>query len=188
MKKHILQYPNPLLGKRSLAVEDFNEETLRDIEDLVDTMRASPGVGLAAVQIGILKRIIVVDVTPPPTKKGKKKTTDGTLHGMIILVNPTIVSSVGEHMVREGCLSIPEYTADIRRAKEITITGLDEDGNVVTIESSGFEAVALQHEVDHTDGILFIDRIESVRSLFKRKVKESAKESPKESAQKSKDK
>lgn len=171
MKKKILQYPDPILKERSLEVEDFGEETAGDIKDLVDTMRASPGVGLAAVQIGILKRIIVVDVTPPPNARKKKK-PNGTLNGELILVNPVIVRSADEHLVREGCLSIPDYTADIRRAETITITGMTKDGKEITIDSSGFEAVALQHEADHTDGVLFIDRIESIKSLFKRKIKE----------------
>ncbi|MEE9615330.1 MAG: peptide deformylase, partial [Thermodesulfobacteriota bacterium] len=81
-----------------------------------------------------------------------------------------IVSSMGMKTVREGCLSVPEYTANIRRAEEVTVKGLDGEGREIKIESSGFEAVALQHELDHLDGILFIDRIDSIRSLFKRKV------------------
>ncbi|MCK4846557.1 MAG: peptide deformylase [Deltaproteobacteria bacterium] len=180
MIKKILQYPDPILKERSTLVEGFasnlsegfSEETMRDIEDLTETMRASPGVGLAAVQTGVLKRIIAVDVTPTGSRK---KVSKGTTHGEIVLVNPKIIETSGTDLVREGCLSIPEYTADIRRYQDITVTGLNGKGEEVTLRSSGFEAVALQHEIDHLDGILFIDRIESLRSLFKRKVRESAK-------------
>jgi peptide deformylase len=156
----ILQYPDPALKKVSKEVLDIDDAVRADIRDLVDTMRASPGVGLAAPQLGILKRIIAVDVTPK-----------NPAHGLIVLVDPVITSSTGSKTVREGCLSVPEYTANIKRAEEVTIKGFDADGLDLTIESSGFEAVALQHELDHLDGILFIDRIDSIKSLFKRKVK-----------------
>jgi peptide deformylase len=157
----ILQYPDPILKKSSLEVNAIDEEVDTSIIDLVDTLRASPGVGLAAPQLGILKRIIVVDVTPRSSGMG-----------LIVLVNPVIVSTKGMKIVREGCLSVPEYTANIRRAEEVTVRGLDRQGKEIQIGSSGFEAVCLQHEIDHLDGILFIDRIDSVKSLFRRKVKE----------------
>ena len=127
------------------------------MRDLVDTMRASPGVGLAAVQIGVLTRVIAIDVTPKNPG-----------YGLIVLANPVITEKSGLKRVREGCLSIPEYTADIKRAKQVTVIGIDNSGKEIIIKSTGFEAVALQHEIDHLDGILFIDRIDSIRSLFKR--------------------
>src|SRR3990172_3642291 len=156
----ILQYPNPLLREKSHNIESFGEPERKLIRDLIDTMRANPAVGLAAVQIGFLKRIIAVDVTPKSPG-----------HGLIVLINPQIIESGGfKKTVREGCLSIPKYTADIKRSEAVTVKGLNENGTAVEIHSSGFEAVALQHEIDHLDGILFIDRIESIKSLFKRKA------------------
>jgi peptide deformylase len=173
----ILKYPNPVLKEVSAPVERVYTVSAF-IRDLVETMKASPGVGLAAPQLGITKRIIAVDVTPKHPGAG-----------LIVLVNPEITSMTGSKVGREGCLSVPEYTANIRRAEEITIKGLGPDGggpgetfnskvppvyNIeeIVIESSGFEAVALQHEIDHLDGILFIDRIANMkRDLFKRKVR-----------------
>jgi peptide deformylase len=155
----ILQYPDPVLKQKSLEVNSFNEEVDSFINDLIDTLRASPGVGLAASQLGVLKRIIAVDVSPGSPG-----------HGLLVIVNPEIVSTKGMKFVREGCLSVPEYTANIRRAEEVKVSGLDREGKEVMIESAGLEAVCLQHEIDHLEGILFIDRIESVKSLFRRKV------------------
>ena len=159
-KLKILQYPDPVLKQKSAPVATFDPEANSCIVDLIDTLKAGPGVGLAAPQIGVLKRIIVVDVT-----------LKSPGHGLFVLVNPVITDSRGMKIVREGCLSIPEYTANIRRAEEVTVRGLDREGKELTIEATGFEAVCLQHEIDHLDGILFIDRIASVKSLFKRKVR-----------------
>lgn len=155
----ILQYPDPVLRKKSGESASISDCERAVIRDLVDTLRASLGVGLAAPQIGFLRRIIAVDVT---------RRTAGC--GLIVLVNPVITRSKGLKTVREGCLSIPEYTADIKRAEEVTIKGLNPEGTEVAVSSKGLEAVALQHELDHLDGILFIDRIENIRSLFKRKA------------------
>lgn len=157
--RKILIYPDPLLKEVSEDVRPGDPGTAEVVADLVDTMKASPGVGLAAVQIGVLRRIIAVDVTP--RNPG---------HGLVVLLNPVIVESRGRRKAREGCLSVPEYTANIKRAKEITLRGLDPEGNEVELASKGFEAVAFQHEIDHLDGILFIDRISSMkRDLIRRK-------------------
>lgn len=158
----IIKYPDPLLQQVSSPVEAIDEKALSFIADLVDTMRASPGVGLAAPQVGNLVRVIAVDVTP--RNPG---------NGLIVLVNPEIIASSGSKVGREGCLSVPEYTANIARATDITVKGINTAGQEVTLESTGFEAVALQHEIDHLNGILFIDRIVSMkRDLFKRKIKD----------------
>ncbi|MBI5598723.1 MAG: peptide deformylase [Deltaproteobacteria bacterium] len=156
----ILQYPDPVLKEKSLEVTAVSEGLKDLIRDLVDTLRSGPGVGLAAPQVGILKRIIVVDVT--------SRAAGG---GLIILINPVITASKGSKTVREGCLSIPEYTADVKRAEDVIVEGLDEEGGAVKIASTGLEAIALQHEIDHLDGVLFIDRIEGVKGLFKRKIR-----------------
>lgn len=156
----IIKYPDARLKEVSAAVDAFDAGLRSFVADLVDTMRASPGVGLAAPQVGRLIRVIAVDVTPKNPG-----------HGLIVLVNPEITSSSGSKVGREGCLSVPEYTANITRATEIKLKGRGIDGEEVAIESAGFEAVALQHELDHLNGILFIDRIASMkRDLFKRKI------------------
>lgn len=161
LQLEILRYPHPALKKTSLKVKLIDEEILNFIRDLVHTMKNSPGVGLAAPQVGKLLRIITVDVTPKHLG-----------HGLIILINPEIVSYRGDKTAREGCLSIPEYTANITRAEEVTVKGLNEDGKELVLDSMGLESVALQHEIDHLDGILFIDRITNMkRDLFKRKIK-----------------
>jgi len=154
----ILLYPDPHLQKVSAEVVPLEAGVSTFIEDLVDTMRLSKGVGIAAPQAGILKRIIIVDVTP--ANPG---------HGLLRLLNPKIVFSSGKRKGREGCLSIPEYRANITRARKVRVEALSPAGKPLTIEAKGFEAVALQHEIDHLDGILFIDRITDMRrDLFRR--------------------
>jgi peptide deformylase len=157
----ILRYPNPLLKQRCAPAADA-EETARVATTLVDTMRNQPRcVGLAAPQIGELVRIAVVDVTGHP-----KATSCG---GLLVLVNPAIVRAEGGELGREGCLSIPELTANVRRATVVEIEAFDPDGTPISVEADGFEARALQHELDHLDGILFLDRIASKQDLFQRK-------------------
>ena len=158
----IIKYPDERLKMKSAELKTIDNSVLSFIGDLVETMKASPGVGLAAVQVGRLVRVIAVDVTP--RNPG---------HGLIVLINPVITASRGSKTGREGCLSVPEYTANITRATSVTVKGLDPGGRETVVESEGFEAVALQHEIDHLDGVLFIDRITSMkRDLFKRKIKD----------------
>jgi len=154
----ILLYPDPHLQKVSAEVVSFEAGLSTLVEDLADTMRISGGVGIAAPQVGILKRIIIVDVTP--ANPG---------HGLLRLLNPKIVFSSGKRKGREGCLSIPEYRANITRARKVRVEALTPGGEPLTITAKGFEAVALQHEIDHLDGILFLDRITDMkRDLFRR--------------------
>lgn len=158
--RKILLYPDPLLKEVSREVSEIDPYVDSFIEDLVESMRSSPGVGLAAPQVGELLRIIAVDVTPKHPG-----------HGLLVLINPVIVSSSGNKTGREGCLSIPQYTANITRAGEVAVKAIDRGGKEIIVESKGLEAVALQHEIDHLDGVLFIDRIANMkRDLFKRKA------------------
>jgi len=172
--KTILTYPNELLKKPSSPVDEVNEEVRADIADLVDTLKASPGVGLAAPQIDIHKRIIAVDITEVYDKsvaKDKRFAKKNSCHGLNIIINPEITNMDGEKIVREGCLSVPEYTANVKRAKEVTVVGLNENGEKIEIMAKGFEAVCFQHEIDHLDGLLFLDRIESTKhDLFRRQT------------------
>ncbi len=160
----IIIYPHPILKTACHPVTAANRGVESLITDLIDTMRAGPGaVGVAAPQIGVDLRVCVVDVSA--SKHGRVDN-----HGLLVLVNPTIVSLEGAATMREGCMSIPDYTGDVERAVAITVSFLDGGGTHHEIHARGFEAVAIQHEIDHLDGILFLDRISSLKTgLFRRK-------------------
>lgn len=167
MLRPLILFPDPLLKEVCQDVGSVNETTAQLLTDLTDTLYSTPGVGIAAPQIGTLLRAIVVDVTWLPPRKGK---TPPKGHGRIALLNPKIVRSEGTITFREGCLSIPEFLADVRRSSFVRVEGLDRNGNPTAYESEGFEAVALQHEIDHLDGILFLDRVSNIKTdLFRRK-------------------
>ena len=158
-------FPDPVLQEKSVPVEGVTAEVSAFIDDLVETMRSSPGgVGIAAPQVGEPKRIVVVDVSAH--RRGGQEQN----HGLLVLVNPEILAMGGKQLVREGCMSVPDYTANVQRAQWVLVDALDRHGNRKIIESLGFEAVAIQHEMDHLDGILFLDRVVSIKNdLFRRK-------------------
>ena len=162
--RQILRLPDPAL-KRVAVAATAEEWALveRVAGDLVETMHSFPRcVGLAAPQIGESLRMIVVDVSLHP--KGDPNASE------ILLINPRVVFATGSEVAREGCLSVPEFTADVRRASEVVVEGLARTGEPWTLEASGFEARALQHEIDHLNGLLFLDRVESLsRDVFRRK-------------------
>jgi len=161
----VLLFPDPHLKEKSAPVEEVDASVSSLIDDLLDTMRASPGcVGIAAPQVGVRRRVVVVDVSRH--RRGGREEN----HGLLALVNPEILAMGGRQLVREGCMSIPDYTANIQRAQWVLVDALDRNGRQVILEAVGFEAVAIQHEVDHLDGILFLDRVVSVKTdLFRRK-------------------
>ncbi len=161
----ILKVPDPLLKETCAPVAAVDGAVSGVIDDLVDTMRASPGgVGIAAPQVGILQRILVVDVS------GHKRGGREENHGLLALVNPEVLARGGKQLVREGCMSVPDYTANVQRAQWVLVDALDRQGKQVILEAIGFEAVAVQHEMDHLDGVLFLDRVVSVKTdLFRRK-------------------
>jgi peptide deformylase len=160
----VLRYPHPALKQpaRPLGPDD-RAVVERVAGDLVDTMRAHPRcVGVAAPQLGELVRMVVVDVSEHPKAQ--------TSNGLLVLVNPHISASAGEEVAREGCLSIPDLTANVRRATHATVEALDPAGAALTIEAEGFEARCLLHELDHLDGILFLDRVDSLTTdVFRRR-------------------
>jgi peptide deformylase len=157
----ILKYPDPLLKNVSLPVQNVTREVRKLIQDMVDTMYAAPGVGLAAPQVGVLQRIIVLDVDVEHPRQN-----------LIKLVNPEIRRAEGEVVWEEGCLSVVDFTAEVKRAERVQVVGLDEDGEEVKIDAEDLLAVALQHEIDHLDGKLFIDRLSRLkRDLYTRRVK-----------------
>ncbi len=157
----ILKYPDPTLKKVSLPVQSITGDTVCLIQDMVETMYAAPGVGLAAPQVGILQRIVVVDID-----------YENPGRNLIKLINPEIHHAEGEVVWEEGCLSVLDFTAEIKRAARVEVVGLNEKGQEVKIEGEGLLAVALQHEIDHLDGKLFIDRISRLkRELYTRRLK-----------------
>jgi len=162
--KEILCYPDPGLKQVSTEVECFDDALLQVIQDLEDTMAVGPGaVGIAAPQIGEPIRAIIVDVSR------RKKITH---HGHLVLINPEITAWEGLKTGREGCLSVPDYTGNVVRAERISLSAFDQYGKNLLFEMNGYEARAIQHELDHLDGLLFLDRLVSRRNdLFQRKKK-----------------
>lgn len=161
--KEVLVYPNPLLKEISEDVTALTDEVKKTVTDLLDTMGASPhSVGIAAPQIGKLLRIIAVDAS-------RNKKCDNN-HGKMIMINPEIIKWDGMLQFREGCMSVPDYTGNVNRARKIIVQYQDENLEQKALEAEEFEAVLIQHEMDHLDGVLFIDRVVSKRTdLFRRK-------------------
>jgi peptide deformylase len=169
----ILVYPDPRLKEISKPVAQFDDSLRSFVLDLEETMRAGPGgVGIAAPQVGRLERIVIVDVSGKPKIKH---------HGRLILINPEIISQEGSAVGREGCLSVPEYTGNVARAKFITLRALDEFGKSHEFQMERYEARAAQHEMDHLDGLLLLDRLVSRRDLFRRRTQEATSSKPKAS-------
>jgi len=160
----ILRYPHPVLKKVCHRVEAIDGQIHALVQDLLDTMRDGPGsVGVAAPQIGVTLRVCVVDVSA--SRHGKDDN-----HGLLCMINPEITSRSGSTIMREGCMSVPDYTGDVERATEITVRYDEPGGTERIITATGFEAVAIQHEMDHLDGVLFLDRIVCLKTgLFRRK-------------------
>lgn len=164
-KLEILRYPDERLKIVSKEVEDFGKEFKEFVEKLKYTMYNSPGgVGIAAPQVNRHIRTIIVD-----SSKSNHK-TNVVSHGLMILSNPRIVYGEGEIVFREGCMSVPDYTGNVKRFYYIKVEAQDIDGKVVIFDTEGFEAVVIQHEIDHLDGKVFIEKVISPRDIFKRKV------------------
>lgn len=158
----VLTIPDPRLKQESEPVEQFDASLREFVNDLEQTMRASPGgVGIAAPQVAEFQRIVIVDVS------SKRNISH---HGRLVLINPEITEWQGMEKGREGCMSVPDYTGNVIRAKAIKLKAYDENGRLQQYDCQGYEARAIQHEIDHLDGILFLDRLVSRRTdLFERK-------------------
>lgn len=155
----ILKYPHPLLREMCEPVTAWDAALARTVDDMIETMYASPGaVGLAACQVGILQRVIVMDVNAKTDRDALK-----------VLINPTIIEQSRNKTMREGCLSFPEYLANIKRATKLTFSAFDREGQLQTHTVYGLEAVAVQHEIDHLNGVLMIDRITSLKTDWVRR-------------------
>lgn len=169
----ILKYPQPVLSKVAAPVKDVSAKTVTLVNDMLETMYAAPGVGLAAPQVGVSQRIVVIDVDHENPGKQVYK-----------LINPVITRSEGEMIWEEGCLSVVDFTAEVMRAAQVEVVAVDEDETELKITAEGLLAVALQHEIDHLDGKLFIDRISRLkRELYTRRRKKMLRtgvEPPKE--------
>lgn len=155
--REIRLYPDPILRQRSANLECGAPETAQVVQDLWDTLDSHTGVGLAAPQIGHAVRAIVIDAT-----RARRPVRN---HGRLALLNPQILETRGMASFREGCLSVPEMVAHVRRAEHVTVVATLPDGAPITVMSEGFEAVILQHEIDHLNGIVFVDRVSSARDL-----------------------
>ena len=161
----IKKYPEKILKQKATLIESIDGNIQRLIDDMVETMHAARGVGLAANQVGVLKRLCIIDTSIREEKSP-----------LIVLVNPLIIGDEGVEEAEEGCLSVPGYIPTIKRAAKVAVKGLNREGKPVEIEATGLLARALQHEIDHLNGFLIIDRISPIkREFFKKRFKKSLK-------------
>lgn len=165
-KLDILTFPDKFLRQPTKPVENINGQLQQFIADMAETMFAAPGVGLAAIQVGSNHSLLIYDDAPGEAKQSYSA-----------IINPQIVDSHGELLSEsEGCLSVPEFRADVKRAASVLVEGVDRDGNPLQVEADEFMAIVLQHEIDHLNGTLFIDHISALkRQLYKRRVKKMLK-------------
>ena len=162
----ILTYPDKFLSQPTKPVENIDENIQNLVKDMASIMYQAPGIGLAAIQVGINKSLLVYDVSPKDEKRSLQ-----------VLINPRIIESEGTTMSEdEGCLSVPDFKANVKRAASVLVEGFDNKEKLLRLEAEGLLAVVLQHEIDHLNGILFIDRISSLkRGMYKRRVTKNLK-------------
>jgi len=166
MIRKILTYPDPELKKKSVPVTVINEKIRELVRDMAETMYDAPGVGLAAPQIGVHQRVVVIDVSPKDDKSE-----------LLIVINPVMVHADGDSYEEEGCLSVPQYAANVRRHARVVVNALNLEGEEITYRAEGLLAIAFQHEIDHLDGTLFIDHISPLkREIFRRKYRRTQEE------------
>jgi peptide deformylase len=154
----VLVYPDPALKLKAKPVAKVDDAVRTFVKDMAETMYAESGVGLAATQVGVQKRILIVDASP---RQASEK--------LRVFINPELVSAEGRTKYAEGCLSIPGETEEIERFERVTVRALDEKGESFEVEATGLLAIALQHELDHLDGVLFVDRLSSLKRGIIRK-------------------
>jgi peptide deformylase len=168
----IITYPEKSLSVPSDKVEIIDDEVRQLIRDMGETMFQESGIGLAAPQVGVNKRILVYDA------RAENPDDDGSKQEITALINPEIIQAEGSYLSEnEGCLSVVDFRADVKRYEQVTVRAQDMDGNPLEFEAHGLMAVIMQHEIDHLDGILFIDRISSLkRTMYKKKRLKQLKE------------
>lgn len=165
MIKEIITYPNPILRKPAEPVSEFGAELKQLINDLADTMFAANGAGIAANQIGIAQQVVLIN-------SSREEEADNHQRRIMVLINPEILEATGEQLGEEGCLSVLDYAAKVKRAQRIMVRAQNENGKVMEFTAEDFLARVIQHECDHLIGKLFIDRISSLkRALYKKKLK-----------------
>ena len=164
-KMKIYTYPAPVLRVSTELVKNIDEGIQKLVEKMAETMYAAPGVGLAANQVGELKRVLVYDVSPAEADRS-----------LSVIINPEIVLAEGDIVQEEACLSVIDFSAEVSRRAKIKVRGVDRHGNPVDIDAEDFLARCLQHEIDHLNGVLFIDHISSLkRALYNKKLKKMLK-------------
>ncbi len=159
----IITIPDPILNNKSKIIENIDDSIRKMASDMLETMRFHKNcIGLAAPQIGQNLRMVVINLSLYPKPHPN--------HGELVLINPSLIVSGEKKLGREGCLSVPDLTANVLRSIKVEIEALNLDGNIIKFETEGFESVVVQHEVDHLDGILFLDRVASLKTdVFRRK-------------------
>jgi len=159
---NILHFPDPLLRQKAKPVTTVDAGIRRIVDDMLETMYQAPGIGLAAVQVNILKRIIVIDISENKDQP-------------LCLINPEIIEATGSEKSEEGCLSVPAYFAEIQRADSVTVKALDRKGNAFELDADGLLAVCIQHELDHLQGKLFVDYLSPLKQqrLQKKMLKQA---------------
>jgi peptide deformylase len=165
-KLDILTYPDKFLNEPTKPLENIDGNVQQMIDDMAATMYEAPGIGLAAIQVGWDKSLLIYDIAPRDEKR--------QLH---VLINPQIVTTEGEIISEnEGCLSVPDFRSDVKRAANITVEGHDREGKPIRMDAEGLLAIVLQHEIDHLNGTLFIEHISSLkRQMYKRRVRKQMK-------------
>lgn len=164
----VLTFPDPFLKKTAKPVTEFDEKLKKFAEDMFDTMYDEHGIGLAATQVGEDKRMLVIDVDYSGKEDSERNPT--------VIINPVIASSEGESIEEEGCLSVPEFRAEVKRKKSIVLEYNDLEGKKQTLETDGLFSICIQHEMDHLNGILFIDHLPALKQrMVKTRLKKLAK-------------
>jgi len=189
----IVLHPDPILKQKSKPIEEFDTQLEQFVSDMKDTMRDFGGIGLAAVQVGQLKRVLIIDIgdltaedpyLEEEEKPGEKRklAKEKTIEHLEIFINPEIVESSGEIEYNEGCLSIPGITGDVTRKRFLTLKYQDLNGHEHKVETEGLRSIVLQHEIDHLDGVLFIDHLGPMKKVVALKKYEKFLQSLKEEA------
>lgn len=167
--REIRIFPDPVLRNKTAHVEKIDSSLERLIEDMVVTMHAAPGVGLAANQVGIALQVAVIDLSSRENEEQR--------HPLLVIINPEILSMEGSITEEEGCLSIPDYAEKVKRAARVKVRAQDRTGKFFEVEAEGLLAKALQHEIDHLNGLLFVDHLSPLKkNIFKRRYKKMKEE------------
>jgi peptide deformylase len=167
--REIKKYPDPVLRAKTKRVDTIDAQLQRLIDDMAETMYAAPGVGLAANQIGVPLQLAVIDIGVGEEERKNRQ--------LVVLINPELLSMEGSIVSEEGCLSVPDLTDKVKRAVRVKVRAQDRNGKHFELEAEGLMAKALQHEIDHLNGIVFIDRLSALkRNIFQRKLKKALAE------------